>query len=152
VNHRWAKVIISGAVILAVLVFFAWVTGPPTPHEYRTDAQKAASGSLSAVRTTVLAGRAELAGNLVGLYLTATLDDAADGARTTQSNLAGQSPPDGASRSLRDQVAPMLAQAVAGIGDVSVAVDSGDDAALSAALDRLSALGDKLDAFLTSSQ
>ena len=151
-NRRWATALIFGAGVVAVLVFFGWVTGPPTPHDYRTDAQKAASGSLSAVRTVVLAGRADLAGKLLDPYLTTTLDDATDSARTTQSNLAGQSPPDAASRSLRDQVAPMLGAAVAGIGDVAVAADSGDDADLSAALDRLAALGDKLDAFLTSSQ
>jgi hypothetical protein len=55
--------VITGAVVVVVLMFFAWVTGPPTPHDYRTDAQKAASGTLSAVRTLVLAGRADLDGN-----------------------------------------------------------------------------------------
>jgi hypothetical protein len=151
-KRRWTTAIVCGAVVLAVLVFFAWVTGPPTAHDYRTDAQKAASGSLSAVRTVVLAGRADLAGKVLDPYLATALDDATDAARTTQSNLAGQSPPDAASRSLRDRLAPMLAQAVAGIGDVSVAVDDRDDAALSAALDRLDALGDKLDKFLESRQ
>jgi hypothetical protein len=144
--------VVAGVAVVGVLVFFAWVTGPPTPHDYRTDAQKAADGSLSAVRTVVLAGRADLAGRLLDPYLTATLDDATDAARTSQSNLAGQTPPDTASRMLRDQVAPMLAAAVSGIGDVSIAAADGDDPALSAALDRLDVLGDELDAFLTSQQ
>jgi hypothetical protein len=69
-------------------------------------------------------------------------------ARTTQSNLAGKSPPDDATRAIRDELAPLLADAVRDIGDVVLAADASDDTALVKAVDALARLGDQLSGFL----
>jgi hypothetical protein len=139
--------------VLLVLIAGSWgllayATRPPGAHEYRVDARQAAGGALSGVRTVVLAGRAEAADKVLDPYLATVLDDATDAVRTAQSDLAGQPPPDGRTRAMRDELAPLLAQAVQEVGDVSVAVGASDSRALSAAIGHLQHLGDQLSDFL----
>jgi hypothetical protein len=143
----------AGTALLAVLIVAGWLllalgSGPAGPHEYRTAARQAASGALSGVRTVVLAGRAKLGGKVLDPYLSVLFDNATEMARTTQSNLAGKSPPDDATRAIRDELAPLLADAVRDIGDVVLAADASDDTALVKAVDALARLGDQLSGFL----
>lgn len=137
-----------GGGVLAVWLVLAWASGGPSAHAYGVSVREAAAGTLSTVRTVILAGRADLAGQLFNPYLSTVLEDATTAARTAQSNLAHGAPPDPDSQRMRDEVAPLLAQAVRGIGDVSLAVGARDDGGLAAALGRLTALTAELDAFL----
>ena len=146
----WRRGLLVALAVLAVGWLGAAVLsgGRTTGTEYRGQAVQAATGALGAVRTARLAGTAQLDGRSVDKYTTTMLDDALADLSDAQQRLAAEPPPTGAGTRLRDQLVPLLTDADRRIGDLSRALDDGDDALVRAAVDALGPLGDRLDEFV----
>ena len=143
---RWVGV---AAVIVLLWLGLAYCTGPPDSHEYRRTAVQAAQAGLNATRTAALTGTAGRDGKVFDPYQSVVLDDAAGSVASAARQLAAQAPPDPATRRMRDQLAPLLSDAAARLGDLDLALTAGDRAATQAQIDALSRLGDQFDDFVT---
>ena len=143
---RWVG---AAAVIVLLWAALAYCTGPPDSHEYRRTAVQVAQAGLNAVRTAGLTGTADRDGKLVDPYESVVLDDAAGSVASAQRQLAAQAPPDQPTRRMRDQLAPLLSEAASRLGDLTLALSTGDRATTQTQLDALSHLGDRLDDFVT---
>jgi hypothetical protein len=147
---RWR----TGLVGLLVLLVAGWAvlavmsTEGPDPHEFRAAAAKSAQGALSAVRTALLVGRAEVSGRAVQTYTTPVLDNAVEGVATAQERLAQTPAPGTAEGAVRDELARLLDDAARSLGALVAALDGGDDGATRTALDALGQVGDRLDGFV----
>jgi hypothetical protein len=124
------------------------MTSPVDFHDYRTTAVGAAQSAYNAVATARLAGRAQLAGRLLGPYVTSTLDDSRDALSGAVKRLSADGPPDERSAALRDELDPLLSAADAGLGELERATHAGDDDAQRGALDTLDPVSDRLSAFI----
>jgi hypothetical protein len=145
ISRRWIP---AAGVVVLVWLGLAYCTGPPDAHEYRRTAVAAAQAGLGAVRTVALAGDAQEHGRLWDPYLATVLDDQIGSVASAQEQVSASVPPDDATRRVRDQLLPLLADAGREIGDLSAALDRQDRAAVRTHLDRLRALGDRLDDFV----
>src|SRR5207237_10278604 len=121
---------------------------PSDYASYREAAVSAAQGSLSGVRSLLLAAQASEHGNMLPPVLSIVVDDSRTAATTAVQQFGLEDVPDERSAALRDELSPLLAAAIRDIADAARAIDDGDDAELHAALDRLRATGDKLDDFV----
>jgi hypothetical protein len=136
--------------ILAALVLF-WAgfaydaTRPPDPKSYHRTVVQVAEATYNGVRTGWLTGREELAGHLFSTYSDAAFGDATKAVSGAAKQFAGEAPPDQASARLRDQLSPMVLEAMRQLGD---AAQAENDAALRKAVDGLDALAEQLDAFV----
>ena len=142
---RWAGV---GVVLLLIWAGLAYCAGPADAHEYRRTAVQAAQAGLNAVRTAALAGVSDRDGKLIDPYLSVLIDESAGAVASAQNQLAAQPPPDDATRTLRDQLAPLLLDAAGAVGDLDHATSAGDDAGIDAVVARLRQLGDRFNDFV----
>jgi len=121
--------------------------GHPDADQVRTKlatAVQSARAGLSAVRTAAVAGQAERDGRVFVPYLSTVLDDGLSTVAGAQQRLLGEAPPDDATRVVRDQLVPLLAEAAQRIGDLSGA----GDAELPRLVDELRLVGDRLADFV----
>ncbi|MEV4510515.1 hypothetical protein AB0K00_16290 [Dactylosporangium sp. NPDC049525] len=129
-------VVIVAVALLAALGYGAYAsTQPPDRHEFRTTAVEAAQSAHDALQTAYLAGVALRDGRATALYVTVLLDGGVRRTATTVQKLALLSPPDADMRELRDELDPMLTEAVQRLGDA--AADPTDIDALPALTERL---------------
>jgi hypothetical protein len=142
---RWVAL---GVVAMLAWVGLAYCAGPADAHEYRRTAVQAAQAGLNAVRTATLAGTAGRDGKVIDPYLSVVIDDSTGAVASAHNQLAAQSPPDPATRVLRDELTPLLDEAVRQIGDLHLAMSAGDRAGTDAHLDGLRRVGDRLDDFV----
>jgi hypothetical protein len=133
---------------LVVWLGLAYRAAPPDAHDYRRSAVRQAQAALGAVRTVVLAGAAARDGRLVPPYRSTVIDDAAGSVASAQRQLDGQPPPDAGTRTVHDQLAPLLLDASGRIAGVDQALDSGMPGGVTAALDGLARTGDRLAGFV----
>jgi hypothetical protein len=144
------RVIVVAAVLGAVLVGLGVLSQLPTDYTgFREAAVKAAQGSLAGVRSLRLAAEASRHGNMLPPVLSTVVDDSRTAATTAVQQFGLEDVPDERSAALRDELSPLLADAVRTIADAARAIDDGDDAQLRDAVDRLGGTGDKLDDFVT---
>ncbi len=143
---RWIG---AGVVVVLLWLGLAYCTGPPDSHAYRRTAVQAAQAALSAVRSAALTGATDRDGKLIDPFTSVVLDDAAGALASAQSQLAAQTPPDGATRTMRDQLVPLLTDAARQLGDVDLALSSRDQAGVQQHIGALNGLGDKLDDFVS---
>jgi hypothetical protein len=144
---------VVGVVVLALfLACGGWQayasTGLPDYQEYRSSAADAAQSAHDALRTARLTGQALLNGRSTGTYAAAVFDDATESLSLAVKDFAGEVPPDVKAAALRDQLAPLFADAVRLLGDVVRAADSGDRSALRAAVPALDPVADRLGDFV----
>jgi hypothetical protein len=142
---RWVAV---GAALVLIWAGLAYCTGPADAHGYRRTAVQAAQAGLNAVRTAALTGVSDRDGKLIDPYLSVLLDESAGAVASAQNDLAAQPPPDGATRALRDELAPLLVEAAGAVGDLDLATSAGDDAGIDAVVARLRQLGDRFSDFV----
>ncbi len=142
-KRRWVPV--AGVVVLVWLVL-AYCAGPPDAHGYRRTAVTAAQAALSAVRTVVLAGRTP--DRLLDPYSSTLFDQSLGSVASAQQQVGAQTPPDAATRRVRDQLLPLLTEAGREIADLSRALSDGDGRAVRGHLGRLTDLGNRLDDFV----
>jgi hypothetical protein len=146
------KRIIALAVVAVVLLACGWFgiasAGPPRFHAYRKAALQAATAAHDAVRTSALTIGARLEHRASDAYTSVVLDDALGSVSSAEAKLDRLPPPDDRTTTLRDQLTPLLVDAVRQLGDVTTAVDGGDPATIRAAAKGLGVLGDRLDDYL----
>jgi hypothetical protein len=132
--------------VLALWAGLAWtVSRPDRFADYSRTVGQVAASTRDGARTGWLVGREQLAGRLTASFAAAAYDDAGGAVAGAQYQFAGAIPPDGRAVSMRDQLSPLLGDAVAALADVAGAPDR---AALAAAVDRLDTVADRLDAFI----
>jgi hypothetical protein len=141
IARRWLPVFV---IVVLAWLGLAYCTVSSDAHEYQKTAVQSAQAGLSAVRTAALAGQAQRDQRLFPPYLSTVLDDGLSAVAGAQQELLGQPPPDDATRAVRDQLVPLLADAARQIGDLSGASDD----EVPALVDRLRRLGDRLDDFV----
>jgi hypothetical protein len=139
--------------LVAVALFWAGfaynLTRPPDASDYHRTVVQVAESAHDAVRTGWLIGREQLSGRVFGTFSTAAYDDALKGVAGASKQFAEVPPPDEASTRLRDQLAPLLNDAVRLLTD---AAQAADDHALGDAVQALGPLADRLDAFVEANQ
>ncbi|MDG6101613.1 hypothetical protein Daura_38880 [Dactylosporangium aurantiacum] len=136
------SVLIAAGLVLAVLGYGAYAsTRPPDRHEFRTTAVQAAQSAHDALRTAYLAGVALRDGRATEPYVTVVLDDGTRRTTKTAAKLAELPPPDDDMRALRDELAPLLTEALQRLGDT--AAHPVDVDALPPLADRLSDVLDR---------
>jgi hypothetical protein len=137
-----------GVVIALAWVGLAYCAGPTDAHGYRRTAVEMAQASVNAVRTAALVGVADHNGKLVDPYFSVLIGRSAGAVAGAQDELAAESPPDDATRALRDELTPMLVEAAKAIGDLELATAGGDDAQIDGVVAQLRQVGDRLDDFV----
>jgi len=147
VATRWRWISVTAVAVL-VWLGLAYRSGPPDPHDYRRTAVQSAQAALAAVRTVALAVPADGAGKLFPPYASTVVDEQAGAVASAQQELLAEPPPDTDTRTIRDQLDPLLVEAARQIADVDAARSAGDRTAVTAHLDALRAVGDRLDAFV----
>ena len=141
-------------IIVAAVALVSWgiwgyfLVKPVDHHDFRTAAVHAAQSTDDTVQTVLLAGQAELSGQVLPTYLQAVLDDSQDTLGGAAKRLTGYAPPDAATARMRDQLGPLILAAQRGVGDVTRADRTGDDTALRAALTDLDGVGQRLGDFV----
>ncbi|WP_327010160.1 hypothetical protein OHA72_24705 [Dactylosporangium sp. NBC_01737] len=129
-------VVIVAVALLAALGYGAYAsTQPPDRHEFRITAVEAAQSAHDALQTAYLAGVALRDGRATALYVTVLLDGGTRRTTKTVATLAELPPPDEEMRTLRDELAPLLTEAVQRLGDA--AADPTDIDALPPLTERL---------------
>ncbi|MFI5908113.1 hypothetical protein [Dactylosporangium sp. NPDC051541] len=137
---------IMAATLAGVLVVVCGLLGycsvrPPDFHDFRVAAVTTAQTAHDALLTADLTGGAVRDGKAPGPYASVQLDAGAKSLGTAVGDFAELPPPDAAATALRDQLLPMLSEAVARLGDA---------AADPARTDGMRALAERLDAFKAS--
>jgi hypothetical protein len=135
--------IMAGALV-GLLVVVCGLLGygsvqPPNHHEFRVTAVRTAQAAHDALRTADLTGGAVRDGNAPGPYAAVLLDGSAKSLGSAVSTFAELSPPDKASVAMRDELLPMLTEAVRRLGDAAADPTHTDGVAL---------LADKLGGFV----
>ncbi|MFI5890086.1 hypothetical protein ACIA5D_08185 [Actinoplanes sp. NPDC051513] len=140
------------AAIAAVAVVLLWagfaydMSRPADGKQYRRTMLQVAEAAYDATQTGRLVGEQELAGNVTAAYAITAYDDATKALAGAQQKFAGEGPPDDRSAALRDQLSPLLSDAVLTLGDTAQARD---DRALRDGVRKLDVLAGKLDDFVT---
>jgi len=136
-------------VIVAVLVGLGVLSQRPADYtSYHKEALSSAEGALSAVRSLRLAVDASQHGRILPPVLKNMIDDSRTAATTAVQQLGDQDVPDERSARLRDEVSPLLAEAVSEISEAARAIDSDDEDLLNKTLDRMAETADDLDDFI----
>lgn len=112
---------------------------PPDHHDFRVTAVQTAQAAHDALRTADLTGKAVRDGHAPGPYAAVLLDDSAKSLGAAVSTFAELSPPDAASVAMRNELLPLLGEAVQRLGDA---------AADPAHTDGIAPLADKLGDFV----
>jgi hypothetical protein len=152
VRGRWWSFVLVSALAVCWGVVGYYLTKPTDHHDYRKAAVQAAQSAYDAVGTVRLTGEAELDGRLFPQYVTTMLDDARQALAGAAKQFTAEVPPDETTTKMRDQLAPLLANANVLLGDVESANEDNDDDALGKALDALEPLGEQLSDFLEAFQ
>jgi hypothetical protein len=132
---RRRLMIALGAVLALWAGFAATVTAPPDRSDYRRTAVQAAESARDAAGTGALVARTQLDGDVFGTFVDTAYDDAAGTVAGAAKQIAEQLPPDDASAQLRDEVLPLVQEAVRALGDASRAATAGALRSALAALD-----------------
>jgi hypothetical protein len=136
------RLMIALGAVLALWVGFAvTVTAPPDRSDYRRTAVQAAESARDAAGTGALVAQTQLDGDAFGTFVGTAYDDATRTVAGAAKQIAGQPPPDDASAQLRDEVLPLVQEAVHALGDASRATSM---ATLRAALAALNDVAGKL--------
>jgi hypothetical protein len=139
-------------VVATLAAAWAWLVvttlQPPDFQDYRKTAVQAAEASHDALRTAALTVDASLAHHTFDTYLATMLDDCVGSASSALGQFNEEPPADERSAALRDEVAPLLAEAASRLGEVDRAAGAGDEARLRAAAEPLTPLGERLAEFL----
>jgi hypothetical protein len=138
--------------VTAFVLLLGWLgyrsTQPVSFHKYRTTAVQTAEAAQEAVRTTALTITAMLADKVTGPYVSVVLDTSVTSVSKAVAGFTELAPPDARTTAMRDELQPLLADAVRELGDVARAVDGGDTGAVRTAAAGLGDLGDRLDDYL----
>ncbi|WP_433362607.1 hypothetical protein ACQPZX_30625 [Actinoplanes sp. CA-142083] len=141
------RAVIAGTAVALLWAGFAYnVSRPADAKQYQRTMLQVAEAAHDATQTGRLVGEQELAGNVTGAYAITAFGDATKALAGAQQKFAGEGPPDDRSAALRDQLSPLLSEAVLTLGDTAQA---GDDKALRDGVRRLDVLAGKLSAFVT---
>lgn len=139
---RRSVLIVAAVLVVAVLGYGAYASiRPPDRHEYRTTAVQAAQSAHDALRTAYLAGVALRDGRATGPYVTVLVDGGTRRTTQTTAKLAELPPPDEDMRVLRDELEPLLTEALQRLGDTTAHPTDVD--ALPPLADRLSDVLDR---------
>jgi hypothetical protein len=122
---------------------------PSDFNDYRRTVVQVAEAAYNATRTGWLTGRQKLAGQVFDTFAVAAFDDASKALAGASKQFAEQGPPDERSARLRDELNPLVQDAVRWLGS---AAQAEDDEALRAAVDALGSLADRLRAFVEANQ
>ncbi|BCJ47700.1 hypothetical protein GCM10010168_20590 [Actinoplanes ianthinogenes] len=115
--------IAAGAVVIVWLGLAHQLVRPESYQHYARTMVQVAESAHDAAQTGRLVAEQQLAGRVTGAFSTAAYADATKGLAGAQQKFAAQGPPDEASRRLRDELSPLLGQAVVALGDASTADD-----------------------------
>ena len=143
--RRRAEIAIA-AVALAVL----WgglaydISRPADFRSYHRMLLQVAATAHDATQTGRLVAEQELAGHVTSLYARGTFDEAAQALAGAQQKFAGEAPPDDRGAALRDELGPLLEDAVTTLGDAARAED---DTTRRDGVRRLTVLAGKLEDF-----
>jgi hypothetical protein len=147
-----------GSWLVAVAALLVWalvgyyVTKPTDFHDYRKGAVQAAQSVYYSVRAAERTVQAQLDGRTFDTYVRSALDDAVKATAGAAKQFAGEAPVDAATTRMRDQLGPLLLTAARTLGDVQMAEQSGDEAALRRSMQALRPVGDRLSDFIESYQ
>jgi hypothetical protein len=134
----------------AAVLFWAGVaydlSRPADYDGYRRTVLQVAGTAYDAAQTGRLVGEQLLAGRVTKPYAVTAFDDAETALAGAQRKFTSQPPPGDRARRLRDEVAPMLAGAVAALADTAEAADR---ASRRAGVRALGEVSGRLDAFVT---
>jgi hypothetical protein len=145
---RWGRSLLVLGAVLALWAGFAWTVSRPDDFAaYSRTIGQVAESTHDATRTGWLVGRQQLAGRLTATFAATAYADAGRTIAGAQQLFARAVAPDRRAMSLRDQLGPLLAEAVADLAD---AAGANDRAALASAVDRLGSVADRLDTFIGS--
>jgi hypothetical protein len=114
---------------------------------YSSKSGRTADSALSAVNTARLAADVGTRGLAFGPYLSVTISGAEESLRSTQSAFDGIQPPDATADALRNQLDPMLTDAVNTLTQLRIAVRRNEVARLGAIAAPLQPLAQTLDTF-----
>jgi hypothetical protein len=143
--RRWWPAAVAGALLWGIVGYF--LTKPTDFHDYRRTVVQVADSAYVAVSTAQMTVRAQLDGKVTGRYTTAALQDATDAVAGAWKQFAAVAPVDDATTAMRDELGPVLLDAVRTLGDLVAAEDQGA-AATAAALPALGPVADDLSDFL----
>jgi hypothetical protein len=147
VSRKLTVTIVSvGMVVIAALGLLSCVPGGY--DSYRQAAVEAARQSMGSVRTAQLIGQVTLAGQALPPYASRALTDALGRASSAMADLTAQAIPDDRSRSLRDQLVPLLSTATGRVGDIQSALSAGEQENLREQVRTAAALGHQLNSFV----
>ncbi len=122
---------------------------PPDSEDYHRTVVQVADSAHNATRTGWLTGRQKLAGQVFDTFASAAFDDATKALAGASKQFAEQGPPDERSAALRDELSPLVEDAVRWLGS---AAQAQDDEALRTAVEALGALADRVEAFIEANQ
>jgi hypothetical protein len=130
------------------MVGYTLLARAPDDTAYRTLSVRAAQSALDGLETARLVTDARGQAKVPSTTATSLLDDAGTLIEDGQSTVAGVAPPDASSVALRDELAPLLAEANAVYGDVTLARALNNRTAWRTALARIEPLAEKLRVFV----
>ncbi|MGI5128786.1 hypothetical protein ACQEVB_18410 [Pseudonocardia sp. CA-107938] len=131
-----------------LLVLVAVLAGCASPAGFASDAGRTAQDGLSQVRTSLIAMRTGLAGDLPDGYLVTVLEDAEDALSSTQESFRSQEPPaDAGSDRLRAELGDLLTRGTEGVARARIAAERGDRQQVAAVGTDLDAVADALERF-----
>jgi hypothetical protein len=140
------------AVAAAWVGVVVWSVLPPSPNGYLVGAVRSAQDAVSASGTVLLAGQADLDGQLLAPYAADAFDEAQQAAATAAQDLLAAPVPDQSSQDVRDELVPLLVAASDGVTAIQTANANGDQDAVRAALTALGPVRDQLDEFVQDNQ
>src|SRR6476660_1701079 len=144
--HRYPRAVPALAGVVLLYAGFVYdLSRPADARHYRDGVVQVAQSAHDAVESGWITGQLELYHRVVPPYADAAYGDATKTLSGAARQFAGQGPPDDRSAALRDQLGPLLQDAVRWLG---TAANAGDDEQLRNAVDELDRIGDRLDAFV----
>jgi hypothetical protein len=144
--RRSGKMVVVASALVVLWAGFAYTVSRPTrPDGYRRVVVQVAETAHDAARTGWLAGRQELAGQVVAPFAATAFDDATRAAAGASKQFAEEAPPDEESRRLRDELGPLVLGVVVRLAD---AAQAADDAGLRSAVDDLGSLAERLQEYV----
>jgi hypothetical protein len=136
-----------GTVLLALVLIGVW---PKTTGQFRSTVETSVQDTVSSVGTARLTGHTALRNSTFGSYESTVLDDARKSVATAISDVAELEVRGPDTRRWRDEALPLLQESARLIGDLGTGLESGDRAAATAAIDGLTATGERLTTVLES--
>jgi hypothetical protein len=123
-------------------------TRPPDFHPYRVTAVEAARAAHDGLLVAGLTAGAFLEGRALSPYVSTVLDDAGESVADASARFAELAPTDERTVAIRDELTPLLAEAIVRLGDVRRADANGDAGALREAIRPLTPLAERFAGFL----